>query len=472
MFRCEEILHTASSLWGSRPVIVDGKGSTSYAQLSQRAERVTRLLQERGTQPGSVVGIALLDGRDFLAALFGILSAHCVAIPISPELPQAEVSRIVRDTLVGWIIERSSDGGLELKKVHSVEHSKIAEIFSDAAVIRHTSGTTGLSKGVVLSHRSVLERTEVSRALLGVQASDTILAPLPLPYHFVASALSFIRAGATILDCTSLSPLEMLTLGEQYRATIAYGSPIQYDMLSRAVSDAPLSALRRAISTSALLPAATAKLFHARFNCRLTQAYGIIEVGLPLWNCDESSDPSVLGRCITPYESAVIDDYGNPVKRGDIGELILRGPGLYAGYLCGEGAGKRHAADAWFSTGDLVVEDDQGNISFKARKKTVINSGGNKIFPEEVEEVLCSAPEVAAARVSAESHPLLGSLVVAEIVIAPGSSSDIDGWRSLCHAQLSDFKVPKEFRIVQALPMTGSGKIIRHNTDQSLALTA
>lgn len=453
-------------------MVVDGKGSLSYAELSQRAESVTRVLQERGTRPGSVVGIALIDARDFLASLFGILSAHCVAIPISPQLPQAEVSRIVRDTLVEWIIERSSEGGLELTKVRSVEHSKITETFSDAAVIRHTSGTTGLSKGVVLSHRSVLERTEASRSLLAVQTSDTVLAPLPLAYHFVASALSFIRAGATILDCASLSPLEMLTLGEQHNATIAYGSPIQYDMLSRAKSDVPLSALRRAISTSALLPASIAKLFHARFNCRLTQAYGIIEVGLPLWNCEESSDPSMLGRCIAPYESAIIDDYGAPVTRDDIGELILRGPGLFAGYLCGEGAGKQHAANAWFSTGDLVIEDQQGNISFKGRKKTVINSGGNKIFPEEVEEVLSSAPQIAAARVSSEPHPLLGSLVVAEIVIAPGSSSDIDSLRSLCHAQLSDFKVPKEFRIVQALPMTGSGKIIRHNTDQSLALTA
>lgn len=469
MLRCEEILHTACSLWGSRPVIIDSEGATSYADLHQHAQDVSRLLQQHGAQPGSVVGISLLEARDFLAALFGILSAHCVAIPISPQLPKAEASRVVRDTLVEWILERSSDGSIALTKMSSVKHSNLGGTFPDAAVIRHTSGTTGLSKGVVLSHRSVLERTEASRTLLDVQTSDMVLAPLPLAYHFVASALSFIRAGATIIDCAALSPAQMLTLGEEHRATIIYGSPIQYEMLSRAVSNGKLTALRRAISTSALLPAATATLFYSRFNCRLTQVYGIIEVGLPLWNCDESKDPTMLGRCTPPYESAIVDEEGAIVKRGDIGELILRGPGLFAGYLCGEGAGARHTDNAWFPTGDLVVEDEDGHISFKGRKKTVINSGGNKIFPEEVEEVLCSVPQIAAARVSAEPHPLLGSLVVAEVVVTPGASSDVDGWRSLCYAQLSAFKVPKEFRVVEALPTTGSGKIVRHSSGQNLA---
>lgn len=469
MFRCEEILRTSCSLWESRPLIIDRRGSTSYGELSQLADGIARLLQQSGAQPGSVVGISLLDARDFLAALFGILLARCVAIPISPQLSRAETSRLIRDTLVEWTIDPDDAHGLTINRVATRSSPSIVETFPDAAVIRYTSGTTGLSKGVVLSHQSVLERTEASRALLEVQASDTVLAPLPLPYHFVASALSFIRAGATILDCASLSALEMLKLGEEHKATVIYGSPIQYEMLSRVFTPGSLTHLRQAISTSALLPATTAQLFHSRFHRRLTQVYGIIEVGLPLWNRDESSDPTMLGSCTPPYESAIVNKKGDRVAPGEIGELALRGPGLFAGYLCGEGAGARHPDNAWFFTGDLVVEDNHGAISFKGRKKTVINSGGNKIFPEEVEEVLCQAPQIVAARVSAEPHPLLGSLVVAEVVVTPGAPLDVDSWRTLCYAQLSGFKVPKEFRVVDNLPTTGSGKIMRHSSAQSIA---
>jgi long-chain acyl-CoA synthetase len=464
MLRCEEILHTSCAQWGSRPVVIDKRGTTSYTKLSQHADGIAQLLHQNGAQPGSVVGIYLNDASDFLAALFGILLARCVAIPISPLLPEAESTRIVRDTLVEWIVEMSGDNKLSLTKVTPPVHVGIREIFPDAAVIRHTSGTTGLSKGVVLSHRAVVERTEASRLLLNAQTSDVILTALPLAYHFVSSALSFIRAGATIIDCASLSAIEMLQIAQEYKATMIYGSPIQYELLSRVKDDCAVPSLRRAISTSALLPSETARSFHSRFNCRLTQVYGIIEVGLPLWNRDESSEPTMLGTCTSPYESAIVDEQGHPVKPGEVGELTVRGPGLFSGYLCGEGAGAQHPANGWFSTGDLVIEDARGVISFKGRKKTVINSGGNKIFPEEVEDVLRTVPQIKAARVSAEPHPLLGSQVVAEIVITPGAASDIDSWRSLCHAQLSGFKVPQEFRVVEDLPTTGSGKIVRHST--------
>jgi acyl-CoA synthetase (AMP-forming)/AMP-acid ligase II len=104
-------------------------------------------------------------------------------------------------------------------------------------------------------------------------------------------------------------------------------------------------------------------------------------------------------------------------------------------------------------------------LSYRGRTTSVINCGGNKVYPEEVEEVLRSHPSVQQARVLGESHPLLGSIIVAQIVLNPESASDEQGWRSLCSEHLSGFKVPKEFRIVVELPMTGSGKVVRHNTE-------
>lgn len=474
--RTEEILHISAALRGEHPAIIGRRGITSYAELSLISHQIAEALKQAQVTPGTIIGISLLDAKEFVAALFGTLEAGCVPIPISPQLPGAEQERVIQDTQVSQTILAfqnadllPNESPLAIQTLPTLALRReapsrydILSIFPDAAVIRHTSGTTAKSKGVVLSHKSVLERTEASLALLKLTENDVVLAPLPLSYHFVASALSFLRAGATIVDCVGLSPSEILELGAKHGATVMYGSPIQYELMSRAVTEHSLPQLRNAISTSALLPATTASLFQSRFGVRLTQVYGVIEVGLPLWNTDPHDPPTALGRCPHPYKCAVVDEHGAEVVDGEIGELLVRGPGLFVGYLCGEHAGTSLPDNAWFHTGDIVTRNEQGTITYKGRKKSVINCAGNKIFPEEVEEVLMQANDIQQAHVFAEPHPLLGHLVVAEIVVTPGMVHNTRAWQTLCYNQLSGFKVPKEFRIVSKLSITGSGKVVRH----------
>lgn len=463
--KTEEILQRSHEAFGSHSAVIDTRGSCTYSELLAAAHEVRDLLVNKSTAQGSVVGVAILEAREFLAALFGILLHGSIAIPISPLLPDAERARVIRDTGVSCSISTPSPGCFVVRP-HDTPNPRLAvEAFPAAAVIRHTSGTTGRSKGVVLSHQAVIARCETSRALLGVTHEDRVLAPLPLPYHFIASALSFLQAGATIIDSASLSPFETLGLGHRHGATLIYGSPVQYELLSRVAAGGALSSLRRAISTSALLPKTTAQLIERRFAIRLTQVYGIIEVGLPIWNDSPHDDPAVLGACQAPYEAKVIGEDGIDALPGEPGELVVRGPGLFSGYLFGDGAGASVPQGDWFRTGDIVSQDEQGLLSYRGRTKSVINCGGNKVYPEEIEEVLRSHPSVQQARVLGESHPLLGSIIVAQIVLNPDSASDEQGWRSLCSEHLSGFKVPKEFRIVVELPMTGSGKVVRHNTE-------
>jgi acyl-CoA synthetase (AMP-forming)/AMP-acid ligase II len=432
--------------------------------------------------PRSVIGISLLDAADFLTALFGTLYADCIAIPVPPNLSPSEQERILLETGVSLVItdrtppkqvvekydsqsqtEALPSRPLKLFRCKNVVSDSVSELFSDAAVIRYTSGTTGRSKGVVLSHTAVIERTEASINLMEVTSQDKVLAPLPLAYHFVASALSFIRVGAVILDCLHLSGPEMLSFGRENGATIIYGSPLQYELLARSAHIETIPTLRRAISTSTILPAHTAEIVSNRLGCRITQVYGIIEVGLPLWNSSTSTLPTALGTCRKPYECKVLTDSGEPALPGDTGELLLTGPGLFSGYLTGIGAGVRHERQAWFATGDIVTIDQDGIVLYRGRKKNVINCGGNKVFPEEVEGVLMKLPEVESVRVSAEPHPLLGDLVIAEVVLAAKGLPNIEQWRAICYRELSGYKVPKEFRIVSKLPKTGSGKVMYHN---------
>jgi long-chain acyl-CoA synthetase len=478
--RAEQILEYSALRWPEHVAIIDRHGAYSYRQVQDAAADVARALRDSKVVAGAVVGISVSEARAFLPSIFGVLQAGCVAIPVPPHAPQAEQDRIVAETGVSWILHHRQDrvaptlrllGQTQLKisACGAMRTGTVIEQFPDAAVIRHTSGTTGKSKGVVLSHRAVQERTDASSRLLGVSRSDVVLAPLSLSYHFIASALSCLRVGATLVDCSDCTAEEMVKLGEAHGVTIVYAAPIQYEEMCRVTKEGRLPALTRAISTSALLPKSVAEYFFNRFLVRLTQVYGIIEVGLPLWNELESIEPSALGVCKSPYEAMIVDEQGIPVREGEIGELAIRGPGLFSGYLLGADAGapsKREQcllAGEWFLTGDLVTRDELGVIIYRGRKKSVINCGGNKIFPEEVEEVLQRFPEITAVRVSAEPHASLGSRVVAEVIIDKTMKASVESWRAVCEAELSGYKVPQEFRIVETLPITGSGKIVRHS---------
>jgi long-chain acyl-CoA synthetase len=496
-----EILRRSALRWPDHAAVIDTIGSYSYQQIDRASDQIAALLKGTTVPKGSIVGIALSAARDFLAALFGILKAGCIAIPIAPNLSGSEQRRVIFESRVSWLLSAQGSLGdanlarinskltpkesaliydrtvLVLERQSSSTNFSILDYFTDAAVIRHTSGTTAKSKGVVLTHNAVCQRAEASRILLGLNHDDTVLMPLQLSYHFVASALGCIEAGATILDCAQLIAPEIIEFGASNRASMIYAAPVQYELMTRCEGNAehrPLPDLRRAISTSALLPKRVAEAFFNRFALRLTQVYGIIEVGLPLWNELESIDPTALGICKAPYQALVVDDLGRPVPTGSIGELAIRGPGLFAGYLLGDTCGSPRIAERcllageWFLTGDLVVQDQLGVILYRGRKKSVLNCGGNKVFPEEIEELLKLAPEIRDVRVIAEPDALLGSAIIAEIVLdAQGSQSLnsrdlIKRWRNTCFNELSEYKVPKEFRIVESLPTTGSGKIVRH----------
>ncbi len=489
--RAEQILEQSAKSWPNHAAVIDQQKTTTFKELYSASVDISCKLQEVGASPGSIIGVSVVAARDFLAILFGILRAGCVAIPVAHNLSDSEHARVISETGLTWLLidtQRSNMRGravntsTELRVSASFgistvlniiccdrgKESPIPKYFPDAAVIRHTSGTTARSKGVVLSHRAVRERADTSQSLLGVTHDDVILAPLPLSYHFVASALSCVQAGATILDCADLIAPEILAFGAAFGATMIYASPIQYELMARTDYSHPLPTLKRAISTSALLPKRTADIFFERFGVRLTQVYGIIEVGLPLWNELESIESTALGICKPPYEAIVVDERGQLLPSGEIGELAIRGPGLFSGYLLESVSDFARETTVpildgeWFLTGDLVVKDALGVILYRGRKKTVINCGGNKIFPEEIEEVLRRSPDIKAVRVLAEPHPLLGSLVVAEVVTTQSGAPPIESWRALCYTELSYYKVPKEFRIVDSLPCTGSGKIVRY----------
>jgi len=220
--------------------------------------------------------------------------------------------------------------------------------------------------------------------------------------------------------------------------------------------------VRVALSTAAALPAEVAREFESAFGVPLGQAYGIIEAGLPCINTRAGGLAATsVGPPVPGYEVAILADDGMPLPVGAAGEVVLRGPGLFSGYYRPWRPRADVLRDGWFHTGDVGVLDGDGSLTLRGRTKSIIVVAGMKVFPEEVEAVLDRQPGIHESRVLGQPHPRLGEVPYAEVVVHPGTSLDAAALAAACARELSSYKVPVEFRMVDAVPRTPGGKIRR-----------
>jgi acyl-coenzyme A synthetase/AMP-(fatty) acid ligase len=255
----------------------------------------------------------------------------------------------------------------------------------------------------------------------------------------------------------------MIAEANRRAATLIYASPLHYQRLAAEPTGLRLETVKRAISTSTGLAAGTAEAFLQRFGIPLTQAYGIIEIGLPLINLDGAHEnPLSIGAPLPDYEAALLDERGEPVPDGDEGELAIRGPGMFSAYLNPPTPREAALVRGWFMTGDLARRDPDGRLTVVGRKKALIIVGGQKVFPEEVEAVLNAHPAVLASRVYGKPHPRMGEAPEAELVPRPGvARPDVEELIAWCEKRLSGLKVPQKIHFVESISETLSGKIAR-----------
>jgi long-chain acyl-CoA synthetase len=336
----------------------------------------------------------------------------------------------------------------------------------DPAYLRFTSGTTSERKGVVLSHARIAERLDAANHALAIGPGDRILWLLPMAHHFVVSILLYLRYGATILLPASSLARPVLEFAARERATVSYASPFHYSLLAKDASGIGLD-LRLAISTAEGLRAEIAASFWARFGIALAQALGIIEVGLPVLNAaDAEKKPTALGRALPAYDVWLRGDDGEPVlgpgSPERTGEICIRGPGLFDAYLSPWTPSRIILEPDGFRTGDQGYFDADGVLFLAGRRHNRINMAGMKFFSEEVEEVIARIPGVRECRVFSHEHAQLGEIPVAEIVPEdPARAPARVALIAACRAALPAYKVPREFRIVDALPRTATGKVQR-----------
>jgi acyl-CoA synthetase (AMP-forming)/AMP-acid ligase II len=459
----DEILARAAAR-GDRPAFVSPDGTLTYAELVVRVETLARKLETLFADTRAAVprvGVLCPGGVRHAVLMLAVMRAGGCAVAVAGELPRSEREALREATGLHGVLstenvawgERGENCGENIfwEKFTSVQPAFPVTDFEKLrpAFVRFSSGTTGRSKGVVLSHAILRERLDSANRRLGIDASDAVLWTLPMAHHFAVSILLYLRQGAAVVIPGGGLAADFLDAAVRHDATVFYGSPFQSALLAAEESGRKWPSLRLAVSTAAPLPAATAEKFASRYGKRLVQGLGIIEAGLPFLNT-ESPDSSVVGRA------------GDFEVRLDQGELCLRGPGMFDAYLSPWSTREEVMADGWFHTGDLARIDAQGDIRLTGRCKSVINVGGSKCFPEEIEDVLRLHRDVKEVRVRGEEHVRWGMLPVAEIVpFDPEGVPPAAALTDFCRARLAAYKVPVRFNFVASLPTTASGKIRR-----------
>ncbi len=467
-------LSEAAEQWPDQPALISSHQRLSFGQLYDRAIEVKNALEALGIRPGLGLGLVARDSAEFVVGLFAGLGCGAVVMPIYHQLKHQEFNRVLELVPVAAILHDGSlqhevrgHTSLELHGLTLVTRAKefyhrVASGVPQAAVIRFTSGTTGSSKGVVLSHQSVEQRSAAAVQGLGLSAGDRVTWVLPMAYHFVVSILTYVRFGITIVVPDSVTADAISESVQRHGSSLVYASPAIIQMLAYDAGHVTLPANIRVTSTSSGLSGEHARAFHTRFGIPVEQIYGLIEVGLPLGNQPRNSDSSSsVGTPLPGYEVAILSEHYQPLPAGCIGSLGVRGPGMFDAYLAPYRPREEVLINGWFLTGDVAIQTSDGAIVVCGREKSVINSGGNKVFPEEVEGVLVSFPGIKSARVFGIPHQSLGEVVAAEIVTHPGAVVLVPAVAEYCVERLSTYKVPSEIRIVDSLPLTDSGKIVR-----------
>jgi long-chain acyl-CoA synthetase len=474
-----DTLSEAARQWPGRPAIIDTAGSLDYQSLWREIESLRAQLARLDVRQGQGVGVRARNGRAFVIGALAALGCGATVMPIHHQLKPDELADMLARAPLSVILDDGCGTGQAGKTARGAElpgglglrftrldgpPMPLAPGFENAAFVRFTSGTTGAAKGVVLTHRAVLDRITAANSGLGLTCEDTVLWVLPMAYHFYVSILLYLQAGAAIVVSADYLAESILDAALCHNATFLYVTPMHVRMLTGEASGRALPpAMKCIMSVSSRLHPQAARDFLARYHLPVAQGFGIIEVGLPIMNIKEAAEhPEAIGRPLPGFEAAIMDETVRPVSDGETGHLAVRGPGMFAGYLSPPRRCDEVLREGWFLTGDLAHRDLAGRIVLDGRSSSVIHIAGHKVFPEEVAAVLDQHAAVLRSRVTSRPHPQLGEAVHAEIQLKSGSppttSEDI---LLFCRRRLSNHKVPASIDFVTSLDLTSSGKV-RH----------
>jgi acyl-CoA synthetase (AMP-forming)/AMP-acid ligase II len=470
----------------------------TYQQLRDQVSEMADALASMGVSKGDRVATYLPNG---LPAIVSFLAASIAgtAAPLNPGYREDEVNFYLDDTSAKVLL-CPADATAAVKAaeargvpVYALEMDSTGYVRivgaptgktatppapGDAALILHTSGSTGRPKRVPIMHSNMAASTHNIVAHYGLSPQDVSLCVMPL-FHvhgLVASTLSTLLSGGTVVVPAKFSPLSFWRTVRDSGATWYSAVPTIHGLLlARAGDDRPAGAegLRFIRSCSASLPPEMMEKMERVFGVPVLEAYGMTEASHQMSSNPQppaARKPGSVGPG-TGVEIGIMDESGNLLAKGQRGEVVIKGPNVVAGYENNPDANATSFVNGWFRTGDQGYLDEDGYLNLTGRLKEMINRGGEKIGPREIDEALLGHPSVAEAVAFGIPHPAWGEEVAAAIVLKEGTDAATAeaSIMAFCKERLADFKCPKKIYITNAIPRTATGKIQRGAVAKALA---
>jgi acyl-CoA synthetase (AMP-forming)/AMP-acid ligase II len=481
-------------------LVAPEKPSLTYDRLKNNIRQLAEQLNSFGLGRGDRIAIAMQNGPEMIITFFAV--AMCgTAAPLNPKYKQDEFAFYYDDTQAKALITlpdtieaahaaatsdmsiisaiSNEDGTLTFALEKNSRPARPVELAQpeDVAMILHTSGTTSRPKRVPIRHRNLAASARNIIGTYNLRAQDTALCVMPL-FHIhgiVASMLSTLSSGGTVICPNGFNAMEFWGIVDRFKPTWYSAVPTMHQMLL-ARADRNIDVIKRnpfrfIRSSSAPLPPVVMERIEELFGAPVLESYGMTEATHQMTSNPLPPKPHKAGSVGVGFgvEVAIMDEAGNLLPQGEKGEVVVKGLNVVDGYENNPEANATAFVNGWFRTGDQGVIDEDGYLSLTGRIKELINRGGEKISPLEIDDVLLRHPAVSEALAFAVPHKTLGEEVHAAVVLR--SEATEAELRAHCQAMLAEFKVPRKVYILSELPRGATGKLQRINMAKTLNIT-
>ena len=429
----------------------------TFGELDARSNRMANALASRGLQRGDRLCVYLANRLEFIDLYVAAVKMGVIFVPINILYRERELTHILHDADPKlYITEAELPALLTEAAAQSTEFSYVPLDGDDPAALVYTSGTTGVSKGAILTHNNFIANATGLNTCWQIAATDRFLLALPLFHvHALGNGLHcWLSSGCRMRLLERFDHSTAVAVFQDFQPTLFFGVPTMYVRLLETPIDAARaigSRMRLFVSGSAPLPAQVLEDFRERFGHTILERYGMTETLMNISNPYAGERrPGSVGQPLP----------GVSVRLSDSGEVLLKGPNVFAGYWRRDDATEAAFDNGWFKSGDIASLSPDGYYTLSGRRSDLIISGGFNIYPREIEEFLAEQPEIAEAAVVGEKDRVRGEIPVAYVV--PSGNIDLAEIEARCRAKLASFKIPRRFETIEKLPRNALGKVQKH----------
>ena len=478
------LLQRAARLYGDRTALITGGQTISYHELYARAALISTMMRQKGVGHRDRVMICCQNSAAFYIAYYAAWQAGAVVVPVNTFLKEAELAHIIIDSEPALIIVDSlsqklfENAGVVLPSVvtdqeimmqvpanDAYPEDEIIEIAhpDDMVILLYTSGTTGVAKGVMLSSKNILTNVCQSISRLGLTGHERVLGVLPFFHSFsqIVCMWSSIFLGASVIIVSKIDRHAIAQNLKNHAPTIMVGVPALYGLLCL-MKRAPLDSVRYFISGGDALPDKLRLFFALLYGRKICNGYGLTEASpvIAVEMEDILAPTNCVGRPLIGIDISIRNTHREAVAVGIIGQLWVRGDNVMLGYYNQPEATHTVMNEGWLDTGDCAYIDHQGKIIITGREKDLIIHKGINIYPQEIENVIMSNPQVIRAAVIGVRDELVGEYPVAYVQVKDYTKNLEIDLRQSCMNLLAAYKVPRLFVCkTEELPLTATGKV-------------